>query len=379
MLTCIENNGVNFFTKNNYLCGIIVYAYKINTMGIFTKSELDSIILDNKVLSETGATFVVLDEKLQVLYVNYTANDDKKKMNPGDLIKCSNAIAAEGGCGTHENCKLCNFRRMVEESLQTKSKCETDAELLVATNEDYNVHAVSTPFMHDGKVYTVVLLIDKTDHHHQLMMERIFFHDVLNLSGALNGILECMQSDDTEEMVDIVKGISGQLMNEIMAQRDLIYAQNGILEPKHKKFKAAEALDFINESLLSVALDMWAVNLKIESSLTDEMLDSDITLVNRVIHNMVKNACEASPNTTITVRAYPSADNVVFSVNNDAVMPSDVKSKVFIYGNSTKGTGRGLGTYSMKLIGENYLKGRVWFKSEEGFGTEFYFELGKAE
>ncbi len=348
-------------------------------MGIFTKNELDSIILDNKMLSETGATFVVLDEKLQVLYVNYTENDGEKKLNPGDLLHCANAIAAEGGCGTHENCKLCNFRHMVEDSLHTRTKQETDAELLVNDNVDYNVHAVSTPFIHDGKVYTVVLLIDKTDHHHQLMMERIFFHDVLNLSGALNGILECMQNDSSGEMVGIVKGISGQLMNEIMAQRDLIYAQNGILEPKHQKFKAVETLDFIKESLVSVALDMWAVELKIESSLTDEVIDSDVTLVNRVIHNMVKNACEASPGTAITVKAYSSTDKVVYSVHNDAVMPPEIKSKVFIYGNSTKGTGRGLGTYSMKLIGENYLKGHVWFKSEEGFGTEFYFELSKAE
>ena len=32
----------------------------------------------------------------------------------------------------------------------------------------------------------------------------------------------------------------------------------------------------------------------------------------------------------------------------------------------------------MKLIGENYLGGKVYFKSEKNFGTEFYFELPKA-
>ena len=66
------------------------------------------------------------------------------------------------------------------------------------------------------------------------------------------------------------------------------------------------------------------------------------------------------------------------TIHNDAVMPEDIKSRVFIYGNTTKGSGRGLGTYSMKLIGENYLKGHVWFKSEEGYGTEFFFEIDKA-
>ena len=69
----------------------------------------------------------------------------------------------------------------------------------------------------------------------------------------------------------------------------------------------------------------------------------------------------------------------IFAVHNDAVIPAKQQQRIFIYGNSSKGEGRGLGTYSMKLIGETYLHGRVWFKSEEGFGTEFYFEIDRAK
>ncbi len=38
---------------------------------------------------------------------------------------------------------------------------------------------------------------------------------------------------------------------------------------------------------------------------------------------------------------------------------------------STKGTGRGLGTYSMKLLSERYLGGSVTFRSIPGEGTTF--------
>jgi sensor histidine kinase regulating citrate/malate metabolism len=37
--------------------------------------------------------------------------------------------------------------------------------------------------------------------------------------------------------------------------------------------------------------------------------------------------------------------------------------------------GRGIGTYSMKLFGEKYLKGKVWFTSSAENGTSFFFEL----
>lgn len=346
---------------------------------MITKDELYSIVRNKKVMDDAGTTFIVLDENLRVQYVNYTAVDKELKIYPGDLLNCANACAAENGCGTHENCKLCKLRNMVQTSLFTKKKMETDADFLVGDNKDYSVHAISTPFTYDGKVGTIVLLVDKTDQHREFLMERVFFHDLLNLSGALNGMLDCMQyEDDPKEMMHIVRGISSQLLEEIGAQRDLIYAKNGLLKPHTSRFRACEVIDFVSESLVPVSKDMWDVTLTIDSSLTDEMIDSDKALVNRVIHNMVKNACEANHGTTVVVKAHATDKKVVFSVHNDLVMASDIKSKVFIYGNSTKGSGRGLGTYSMKLIGENFLHGHVWFRSEEGFGTEFYFELDKA-
>lgn len=347
---------------------------------MITKEELYTLIRDNGIMNDAGTTFIVLDEDLRILYVNYTPVDRALMMSPGDLLKCSNACEAENGCGTHANCRLCQLRNMVEASLHAGEKMETDAELLVNDNTDYSVHAISTPFTYNGKIYSVVLLVDKTDQHREFMMERIFLHDLLNLSGALNGILECMQSGESEDMMHTVKGISGQLMDEITAQRDLIYAKNGMLKPKTCRFKACEAISFVKESLVPVSMDMWAVNLAVGSTLADETIDSDRALVNRVLHNMVKNACEAEAGSgsTITVRGRACDGKVVYSVHNDSVMPDSIKSRVCIYGNSTKGTGRGLGTYSMKLIGENYLGGRVWFRSEEGFGTEFYFELAKS-
>ena len=345
---------------------------------MITKDELYSIIRKNNIMDDAGTTFIVIDENLRIQYVNYTAVDKALKIYPGDLLKCSNACEAPGGCGTHENCKLCKLRNMAETSLHTHRKMETDADFRVGDNSDYSVHAISTPFVHNGKMCSVVLLVDRTDQHREFMMERIFFHDLLNLSGALNGLLDCMQADNTEEMMHIVRGISSQLLEEIEAQRDLIYAKNGLLKPKPARFRADEVVDFVRDSLVPVSKDMWDVTLAVDSTLTGEELNSDRALVNRVVHNMVKNACEASHGTTVSVHACAADGKVRFSVRNDLVMPDDVKSKVFIYGNSTKGSGRGLGTYSMKIIGENYLKGHVWFRSEEGFGTEFYFELDQA-
>lgn len=344
---------------------------------MITKEELYSILDEYKIIDDSCNKFLLVDENLRILYINFTPVDAYKEINPGDLLKCHNAIEAKFGCGTHENCKRCKLRIMVTTSIRTMKKMEADVEFLICGNKDCTAHAICTPFEHEGKPYAIILLIDKTDQHHEFMLERIFLHDILNLTGALNGILECMENSDSQEMISVVKAISNQLLNEIMAQRSFIYAQKGILKPNNADFRAAEVTEFAKQSVVTPAFDMYGVKLLVDSTLTDEVVYSDKTLVNRVVYNMLKNACEANRNSQVVMRGRSTADKVIYSVYNETVMPADTKSKIFMYGNTTKGNGRGLGTYAMKLVGENFLNGRVWFKSEEGFGTEFFFELDR--
>jgi len=67
---------------------------------------------------------------------------------------------------------------------------------------------------------------------------------------------------------------------------------------------------------------------------------------------------------------------VSFHVWNQGEIPEGIALRVFQRYFSTKhGTGRGLGTYSMKLLGERYLGGRVVFTTEAAAGTTFRCNL----
>ncbi len=65
------------------------------------------------------------------------------------------------------------------------------------------------------------------------------------------------------------------------------------------------------------------------------------------------------------------ADGIEFDVHNPGAMPRNVQLQVFQRSFTSKGDGRGLGTYSMKLLSERYLGGRVSFTSEAVSGTTF--------
>ena len=62
-------------------------------------------------------------------------------------------------------------------------------------------------------------------------------------------------------------------------------------------------------------------------------------------------------------------------VMNPSAMPEEVRMQIFQRSFSTKGKGRGIGTYSLKLLGETYLKGEVGFTSAEDEGTRFFIRL----
>ena len=64
-------------------------------------------------------------------------------------------------------------------------------------------------------------------------------------------------------------------------------------------------------------------------------------------------------------------------VHNLAVMPRSTQLQMFQRSFSTKGNDRGLGTYSIRLLTERYLKGEVSFTSDEAKGTTFILRLPK--
>ncbi len=96
------------------------------------------------------------------------------------------------------------------------------------------------------------------------------------------------------------------------------------------------------------------------------------SLLLRVLCNMIKNALEAcGKGETVTAGCARQDGHVEFRVHNPGCMPREVQLQVFQRSFSTKGTGRGLGTYSIKLLTERYLHGHVSFISTPEQGTTF--------
>jgi len=114
----------------------------------------------------------------------------------------------------------------------------------------------------------------------------------------------------------------------------------------------------------------------VDPSSTGCRFSADRTLLARTLGNLIKNALEAvAAGDSITVGSTNDDSHVAFWVHNASYMPRATQLQMFQRSYSTKGPGRGLGTYSAKLLTEQYLHGEISFTTNRADGTIFTVRL----
>ena len=328
------------------------------------------------------SVFLVLNENRQIIFANRTAIETLETKGPGSLLGlrpgeamgCENSGKNEGGCGTTEFCSTCGMVKSVLATLEGEDSSD-ECHLTLNNGDalDMSVYTFNTKY--NGDKFVATVMTDISDEKRKNILERIFFHDVMNTLGALRGFTELLPviptAEKKEEVVKTIYGLTNRLIDEVNAQRDLVRAENRELSLTVGTVNTTELLGELRETYEKhdVAQGM---DIAIDAGAQEVEFYSDKTLLARVVGNMVKNALEASDKgDTITLSARKVDKEVEFSVHNPGYMPREVQLQIFKRSFSTKGASRGLGTYSIRLLSERYLKGRVSFTSSEKEGTTF--------
>ena len=159
-----------------------------------------------------------------------------------------------------------------------------------------------------------------------------------------------MPSEEVPELSRLLARMVRELGDEIRSQRDLALAESHDLPVHWEPVNSRDILTGVIETLrkLEAARDR---EILLHLASAEVTFPSDKSLLARVLGNMLKNALEAAtPGRLVTVGCHANTEKVDFWVHNDGAMPRDVQLQVFQRSFSTKGTGRGLGTYSIKLL-----------------------------
>lgn len=328
---------------------------------------------------------LILNRRQQIVYANKSFNDffDSKSIKhilgkrPGDKFKCRNAVQSKYGCGTSKSCKSCGAANAIIEAVKGNSSTR-ECKILTAKNDAIDLRVTASPLKLNDTDFTIFSIIDISHEKRRRSLERIFIHDILNIAGGINGLSAILKEiNDPEEIRQIAKTIenaSNNLIEEIQIQSELSLAERGDLTLHYTELQSQKILT----ELKMLYSNHEANYNKPISILTPEDFSfvTDKVLLKRILGNMIKNAVEAPVQDDHIVLSCKSIENRVrFEVHNNSVISNEVQRELFKRFYSTKQIGRGIGTYSMKLFGEKYLKGKVWFTSSVQDGTSFFFEL----
>jgi signal transduction histidine kinase len=327
---------------------------------------------------------MILNQERQLVYSNrallqYLGLKDEQSivgLRPGEILQCVHAFECEGGCGTTSFCGECGAVRAIL-SAQRGTQAVEECRVIRQPGqrpEALDLRVWATPLNLNDGPFTIFTVADISTEKRKQVLERTFFHDILNAAGALRGVAELMVETEEGapgELTSMVYQLSEYLIEEIKTQRDLAAAEDNRLTTSYALISSLSLLQRVAQIYENHAVSRQRF-VRIAPEATEVEFASDPVLLGRVLGNMVKNALEAvDVGQTVTLGCRVAGGEIEFWVHNPGVMPRSVQLQLFQRSFSTKGKGRGLGTYSMKLLSERYLQGAVSFTSTPETGTTF--------
>ncbi|MBL7971066.1 MAG: GHKL domain-containing protein [Prolixibacteraceae bacterium] len=350
--------------------------------------SLEKIAYMKDLFSSMSHIICILNKSNQVIFFNekviekYGLNlqQDIFGARPGELLQCINSKNDTGGCGTSEKCQYCGAFNALCESWKKKNKTVKECRIVrqLETNTvQIDLEITAAPFSYEQDEYLVVSLQDITEKKRKELLERIFYHDIINVAGSLCGIFQILPSlsgKEKDEFLQIADSLSNQIVDEIKTQQQINKAESGELRVSENRIETKPFLLKVSDKIRhhQVALQKQIETNDYTGNLA---FTSDETILTRILINMAKNALEAiDPGQKITISARKT-NNIRIEVHNPSYMEREIQLQLFQRSFSTKDNNRGIGTYSMKLLGEGYLNGSVSFESTPDQGTTFFIEL----
>lgn len=337
------------------------------------------------ILDAVPTILLILNSRRQIIYANRTLFEltgiaescSLLGLRPGEALHCINSTRTSEGCGTAEHCQACG---VLDSILASLDGTRQERDCRITRNRDGLVEALdlrvwATPLEYRQESFTIFSIADISHEKRRQALERLFFHDILNLTGGIRGFAEVLLEPSLENSAPVVSRIretAERIIDEILAQRTLTAAESQDLQPSPEVVAAGNLVEQVC-AIYRVHEACRGRELLVDAGADGGILTSDTTLLVRVLGNMVKNALEATPSGgVVTVGSREVEGDVEFWVHNPGAIPDPVRLQIFQRSFSTRGAGRGLGTYSMRLLSEDYLGGRVGFTSSADQGTRFF-------
>lgn len=347
-------------------------------------SELDDSGILTPIFESMPDMVMILNRQRQIIYGNKVLREyggshghtDFLGLRPGEFLGCQRESRAPFGCGTGEACRNCGAVNAILAGLSGQNAC-LECHIGQVENEALDLRIFASPFRWRLHEHVLVMATDISDQKRRQILERIFFHDILNTAGGIQGLAELMiiDAEMSSELSPHLLSNAQKLVHEIQNQKLLLAAENHDLSCTFTPLSSLVQLESVAATYRHHEVGL-AKSVVIDPDSKNHALISDETILQRVLGNLLKNALEATDDGgTVSLGTETKEGDLIFWCWNAGYIPRASQLQIFQRSYTTKGIGHGIGTYSVKLLTERYLGGRASFTSSQELGTRFQIKL----
>jgi len=249
-------------------------------------------------------------------------------------------------------------------------------------------------------IYLIINILDRRRYENALLASKIKAEESDNLKTAflnnisheirtpLNGIVgfsELITSNNISQEQknsynDIIRSSCNQLLSVISNVLELSKIQTGQIKPNISKVSINQSIDIIAKTN-SLAAEEKGLKIFIKLPVEETIVLTDEPKLHHILSNLVSNAIKFTETGQIEIGYKYHNSSILFFVKDTGIGISKANSsKVFqsfsqVDNSLTREySGSGIGLSISKAYIE-LLGGKIWFESEVGKGTTFYFTL----
>jgi two-component system phosphate regulon sensor histidine kinase PhoR len=215
-------------------------------------------------------------------------------------------------------------------------------------------------------------------------------HELRTPLASIKGFTSTLLREDVEwdedaqrEFLEIIDQESNRLTELIENLLDMSRVEAGALSIEKER---TDIRRLLQEAIAEIRAHAGKHSFVLDIPAKIPSITADPRRIRQVTHNLLQNAIKYSPDGgQITVRATPGAKYLTVQVSDEGLgIPQEHHDRIFerffqVDSASTRRTGgSGLGLAICKSIVEAH-GGRIWFESEPGKGSTFYFTLPVAQ
>jgi two-component system sensor histidine kinase/response regulator len=200
-------------------------------------------------------------------------------------------------------------------------------------------------------------------------VERITRHD---MKGQLAGVIGLLQTlvqakEPQREQLQLAEESALRLVDMINLSSEIYKIETGRFVLRAEPIALSHIVQRIAE-LTSKAFAVRGLRIAVAAA-PDVTALGDAMLCYSLFQNLLKNACEAAPDSSEVKVRLSAGKTCTVTIENQGVVPADMRERFFDkYATSGKAGGTGLGTYSARLLAQAQL-GDILMQTSDDRGT----------